>query len=85
MNLAPVVDVNSNPHNPVIGDRSYGETPETVITYGERALEGYRRAHILTSIKHFPGHGDVEVDSHHDLPVVKKRKKSCTPPSCCPS
>ncbi len=75
MNLAPVVDINSNPKNPVIGTRSYGETPETVITFAERALAGFHKAHLITTLKHFPGHGDVAVDSHTDLPVISKSKE----------
>lgn len=72
MNLAPVVDVNNNPNNPVIGDRSFGASPQIVIEFGAKALEGYRKVGILTTLKHFPGHGDVEVDSHLDLPLVGK-------------
>ncbi len=72
MNLAPVVDVNTNPRNPVIGIRAYGDHPETVIAFGEKALSGYKKAKIMTTLKHFPGHGDVEVDSHEDLPMVHK-------------
>lgn len=72
MNLAPVVDVNINPHNPIIGSRAYSNCPETVCIHGERALRGYARAHIIATLKHFPGHGDVTVDSHLDLPVLSK-------------
>jgi len=71
-NFAPVVDVNNNPQNPIIGVRSYGDDPELVALFGKKALEGYARAGILAIIKHFPGHGDVTVDSHIDLPVVNK-------------
>lgn len=70
LNLAPVVDVNSNPRNPVIGNRSFGETPEIVISCARSALQGYHRAGIMTCLKHFPGHGDVQVDSHEGLPIV---------------
>lgn len=72
MNLAPVVDINSNPLNPVIGDRSFGDNPEIVIACGERALNGFGKAKIMTVMKHFPGHGDTQVDSHIDLPVINK-------------
>ena len=72
LNFAPVVDVNSNPRNPVIGIRSFSDDPERVVAFGRQALDGYHRAGIITSLKHFPGHGDVEVDSHADLPVVAK-------------
>jgi beta-N-acetylhexosaminidase len=75
MNLAPVVDVNSNPKNPVIGSRAFGDSAEVVIRFARKALEGYHRAGIITSIKHFPGHGDVEVDSHKELPILKKSKE----------
>lgn len=72
MNLAPVVDINKNPRNPVIGVRSFAESPEIVCAFGERALFGYRRSGVIATLKHFPGHGDVEVDSHESLPTVKK-------------
>lgn len=72
MNLAPVVDVNVNPQNPVIGDRSFGSDPQTVIAFASQALEGYKRAGVLCVMKHFPGHGDVTVDPHKDLPIVDK-------------
>lgn len=74
MNLAPVVDINTNPRNPVIGIRSFGEDPETVIAFGKQALRGYRRAHIISTLKHFPGYGDVSVDPHHALPLINKSK-----------
>jgi beta-N-acetylhexosaminidase len=74
-NLAPVVDVNSNPKNPVIGIRSFGNSTDSVIPFAEKAIQGYHRAEIITSLKHFPGHGDVEVDSHHDLPLITKTKE----------
>ena len=75
MNLAPIVDVNSNPKNPVIGVRSFGDSPETVIAFGKRSLEGFRQAHVIATLKHFPGYGDVDVDPHEDLPVIRKSKK----------
>ena len=73
-NLAPVLDVNSNPDNPVIGVRSYGEDPDTVIEYGRAAAEGYAEAGILCAAKHFPGHGDTNLDSHLSLPEVRKSR-----------
>ncbi|MBP9841064.1 MAG: glycoside hydrolase family 3 protein [Simkaniaceae bacterium] len=76
MNLAPVVDINSNPQNPVIGIRSFGETPATVLAFGSHALKGYKKAHLIATLKHFPGHGDVSTDSHEDLPIVHKSKKA---------
>lgn len=72
INFAPVVDVNSNPKNPVIGDRSFSENPEIVLNFGEKVMQGFKKAHIISTLKHFPGHGDVDVDSHKDLPVVNK-------------
>jgi beta-N-acetylhexosaminidase len=78
MNLAPVVDINNNPYNPVIGIRSFGDTAELVTLFARHALQGYRRAGIITCLKHFPGHGDVIVDSHQDLPVVRKTKEELT-------
>lgn len=72
MNLAPVVDVNSNPKNPVIGLRSFGDDPATVIAFGEKSLAGYKQAGVIATLKHFPGYGDVAVDPHEDLPIVRK-------------
>lgn len=72
LNLAPVVDVNSNPNNPVIGIRSFGNTPEKVVAFGAKALKGYSKAGVLTSLKHYPGYGDVAVDPHEALPILKK-------------
>lgn len=72
MNLAPVVDVNSNLRNPIIGVRAFSDSPQEVTLYGRLSLQGYRQAGIIATLKHFPGHGDVTVDSHLDLPVVKK-------------
>ncbi len=69
MNLAPVVDVNTNPANPVIGIRSFGSLPNEVALFGGRALKGYKEARVIATLKHFPGHGDVAVDSHKGLPV----------------
>jgi len=71
INFAPVADVNSNPNNPVIGFRSYGENPISVAAHVKAAVEGMEEQGVLTSIKHFPGHGDTETDSHYDLPVVE--------------
>lgn len=73
-NLSPVVDVNNNPRNPVIGLRSFGESPEKVTEFGEAAVRGYHKAGLSISLKHFPGHGDTESDSHYGLPTVKKSK-----------
>jgi beta-N-acetylhexosaminidase len=76
MNLAPVVDVNNNLKNPVIGIRSFGEDAESVALFGEKALLGFKEAGVIATLKHFPGHGDVEVDSHEDLPVIYKSKEA---------
>lgn len=70
MNLAPCLDVNNNPNNPVIGVRSFGEDPKKVSEMGMAAIRGYRKAKIVPTIKHFPGHGDTDIDSHLDMPVV---------------
>lgn len=71
-NLAPTLDINSNPNNPVIGTRSYGDTAETVCRYGMATLKGLMEAGIIATAKHFPGHGDTYVDSHIGLPEVNK-------------
>ncbi len=69
-NLSPVLDVNNNANNPVIGVRSFGESAEKVALFGEKAMKGMQDAGIITTLKHFPGHGDTSVDSHLDLPVI---------------
>lgn len=75
MNLAPVVDVNSNPDNPVIGIRSFGSDPKTVAAMGKSFLQGHKQVGIIATLKHFPGHGDTGTDSHHALPVVAKSEE----------
>ncbi len=70
MNFAPVVDVNNNPANPVIGIRSFGEDPGLVGRLGAAVIGATQAAGVLATAKHFPGHGDTAVDSHLDLPVV---------------
>jgi beta-N-acetylhexosaminidase len=70
MNLAPVVDVNNNPANPVIGVRSFGEDPQQVARLGAAMVKGYQAAGIISCLKHFPGHGDTTVDSHLALPTI---------------
>ena len=69
-NFAPVGDINNNALNPVINVRSYSEKPEVVCEYVKEAVLGYQDAGLMTSIKHFPGHGDTNVDSHLGLPKV---------------
>ncbi len=70
MNMAPVLDVNSNPGNPVIGDRAFGSTPATVCEMGLATLAGLQDNKVVACGKHFPGHGDTVADSHKELPVV---------------
>ncbi len=69
-NFAPVMDVNNNPDNPIIGVRSYGADPELVAQMGTAAIRGYQETGLLACAKHFPGHGDTSVDSHLALPVI---------------
>ena len=70
VNYAPVVDINSNPKNPVINFRSFGGNKYEVANKAMAYMQGMQSEHILTSAKHFPGHGDTGVDSHHDLPII---------------
>lgn len=70
MNLAPVLDVNNNPQNPVIGVRSFGESPEKVAEHGKAFVVGHKKNGMITSAKHFPGHGDTTIDSHKGLPTI---------------
>jgi beta-glucosidase-like glycosyl hydrolase/CubicO group peptidase (beta-lactamase class C family) len=70
LNFAPVLDVNSNPENPVIGTRSFGGDPEMVARMGAAYVRGLRDGGALSTGKHFPGHGDTRTDSHYTLPVV---------------
>ncbi len=70
LNFAPVLDVNSNPLNPVINTRSFGEDPLAVARLGAAYIEGARLGGVMTTAKHFPGHGDTKTDSHVGLPVV---------------
>lgn len=70
MNLAPVMDVNNNPQNPVIGVRSYGDSPVRVAEYGADYIRGLQGQGVIATAKHFPGHGDTEVDSHLGLAAV---------------
>lgn len=70
LDFAPVLDVDSNPDNPIIGKRSFGSDPELVATLGGAFVEGLHAAGVLACGKHFPGHGDTALDSHKALPVV---------------
>ncbi|MGC8866296.1 MAG: glycoside hydrolase family 3 N-terminal domain-containing protein [Bacteroidales bacterium] len=71
LNFAPVADVNTNPANPVIGQRAFGEDPEQIGRFSGKYLEGLHQARVLSCLKHFPGHGDSETDSHYVLPIIK--------------
>ena len=70
-NFAPVVDINNNPNNPVINFRSFGDDKYKVTAKAKAYMDGMVQGGILASLKHFPGHGDTDVDSHHDLPQLK--------------
>lgn len=75
VNFAPDVDVNNNPSNPVIGVRSFGENKRKVAEYGSAFMLGMKDAGVAGSAKHFPGHGDTDVDSHKGLPVLQFERK----------
>ena len=70
MNFAPVLDVDTNPNNPIIAERSYSYDPDEVIKFGKIASETYKKNNIIPVGKHFPGHGETNVDSHLDMPVL---------------
>ncbi|MBM7586898.1 beta-glucosidase-like glycosyl hydrolase [Bacillus pakistanensis] len=72
LDFAPVLDVNSNPNNPIIGDRSFGNNADLVSKLGIQTMKGIQSQNIIPVIKHFPGHGDTSVDSHLNLPKVNK-------------
>jgi beta-N-acetylhexosaminidase len=71
VNFAPVVDVNNNPRNPVINTRSYGEDPQLVGRLASAYVRGLQSAGVSATLKHFPGHGDTDVDSHLGLPIIR--------------
>ena len=71
VNFAPVVDVNNNPRNPVINTRSFGEDPATVGRLAAAYIEGLAAGGMIAAVKHFPGHGDTDVDSHLALPILR--------------
>jgi beta-N-acetylhexosaminidase len=71
MAFGPVLDVNSNPLNPIINTRSFGENPELVSRLSQAYIRGARSMGLMTTGKHFPGHGDTDVDSHLDLPTIR--------------
>lgn len=70
MNFAPVLDTNTNPKNPIIGIRSYGDNAEDVIKYTEPVIKTHQNKGLIPVGKHFPGHGDTSVDSHLEMPIV---------------
>ena len=70
-NFAPVVDINTNPKNPIIGNRSFGETKENVTLRALALMKGLQDEGVYATAKHFPGHGDTSTDSHHTLPTVQ--------------
>src|SRR5699024_10737094 len=70
-NLAPSIDVNNNSNNPVIGVRSFGESHEKVAEFGRASMKGMQDAGMITTIKHFPGHGDTNTDSHLGILVIE--------------
>lgn len=76
MDFAPVLDINSNPNNPIIGDRSFGNNSNIVSKLGIKTMKGMSNNNIIPVVKHFPGHGDTSVDSHIGLPVVNKDIKA---------
>jgi len=72
INFAPVVDINNNPDNPVISNRSFGEDPQVVASYSMAYMLGLQNNHVFAVAKHFPGHGDTDSDSHFNLPVINQ-------------
>jgi beta-N-acetylhexosaminidase len=72
LDYAPVLDISSNPNNPIIGDRSFGNNPELVSKLGIQTMKGIQSQNMIPTVKHFPGHGDTSVDSHLELPIVHK-------------
>ncbi len=75
INFAPDVDVNNNPDNPVINDRSFGENKYKVAHWGVQLMRGMQSTGVMAVAKHFPGHGDTKTDSHKALPVINKSMK----------
>ena len=78
MNFAPVMDIHTNPDNPVIGARSFGSAPSVVGACGNQFIDGIHGEEVWACAKHFPGHGDTDVDSHYDLPVVNLSHQELT-------
>ncbi|WP_062237456.1 glycoside hydrolase family 3 protein [Fictibacillus sp. FJAT-27399] len=76
LNFAPDLDVNVNPNNPVIGVRSFSENPDVVARMGVAQVKGYQEQNMMATAKHFPGHGDTDVDSHSGLPIINHDLKT---------
>lgn len=76
ISFSPVADINSNPANPIISTRAYGTTPETVSRLLSAYMKGCQHEGLFTTAKHFPGHGDTDVDSHETLPVVERNRSA---------
>ena len=72
MDFAPVLDINSNPNNKVIGDRSFSSNKNIVANLGVSEINGFKSSNIISVAKHFPGHGDTDIDSHYKLPIINK-------------
>jgi beta-N-acetylhexosaminidase len=75
VNFAPVVDINNNPKNPVIGNRSFGEDKENVASKGSAYMRGMQHNGVMANAKHFPGHGDTDTDSHLGLPLISHNRE----------
>lgn len=75
LDFAPVMDINSNPNNPVIGTRSFSSEPQQVANYALAFHNGLASAHVVSAMKHFPGHGNTDVDSHVALPIINATKE----------
>lgn len=74
VDYAPDMDVNNNPNNPVINDRSFGQDKFQVARMGVQVIKGIQDQNVMAVVKHFPGHGDTDVDSHLDMPVIRKSR-----------
>ncbi len=72
MDFAPVLDINSNPNNKVIGDRAFSSNKNIVANLGVSEINGFKSSNIISVAKHFPGHGDTDIDSHYKLPIINK-------------
>src|SRR5204862_6679766 len=72
LDFSPIADVNNNPRNPVINTRSFGEVPDAVGRLASAYIRGLHAGGMLATLKHFPGHGDTDVDSHLGLPIITK-------------